>query len=228
MFSSLFARIRTLRFGLGTIAIAALNLLLAIILLAVVIRGTQADAILATVGKTKAAALIDIQVPTLASNLDLIQAQPIFHASRSFYVPPDPASLAVQLITPDYRIVGAMSLPSKPTIVFLLHNQSGTRTKVQRGDMLDGWVVDEASNQHVVLSQNGQHAEISTAKQPGTTTPGMQAAVTTTQTPSAAQGGIRILSGGTARSFPGANAGALPKGPPGGVGARLYRPPPGQ
>jgi hypothetical protein len=231
MFDKMITRIRSLRFGSSALALAVINLLLLGGLLVILIDGTQTESILATAGKAPVDTSIDIQVPALATDLEVIQAQPIFHASRSFFVPADPAALAVQLAPPDYRIAGAMALPKKPVIAFLVHNQSGARIKVQKGDVIESWEVVDVSSQRVALSQNGRLAEIGSAK-PMSPMAGMQAA--TTSVPSnTGQGGLRILSagsssGGQTRGVANANSNTLPKAPPGGVGARLYRPPPGQ
>src|SRR5712671_477523 len=131
--------LRALRFDLGTVTLAALNLVFLATLVAVLAGGTETKAILTASGKQAASTPLDIQVPAETANLDVIQTQALFHASRTFYVPPDPAAVAVNVAPPDYRIVGAMSLPNKPTIAFLVHSQSGARSKVQKGDTLDGW-----------------------------------------------------------------------------------------
>jgi hypothetical protein len=222
--------------------LVAVNVILVGSLLALAINGTQADAILATAGKENNTTAIDIQVPTVASNLDVIQSQPIFHITRSFYVPPDPTTVVVQTPPPDYRLVGVMTLPNRPINAFLVNGQTGVRSRVQKGDTLEGWTVEDVSNQRVALSLDGRHAEIGTAKlSPGA--PGMQVAGSQ---PGAmmptlpivpmlptAQGGLRILSAGpgrvnSAQGLSNSTPSRLPPAPPGGVGARLYRPPPSE
>jgi hypothetical protein len=236
MLAKIISKLKSTRFGLSALTLAAVNVLLLTGVCVVLIDGTQADAILATAGKEVTGASVDMQIPTFASDLEVIQAQPIFHVSRSFYVPPDPATLAVQVVPPDYRIGGAMALPMKPVIVYLVHNQTGARARVQKGDVLDGWQVEEATSQRVALVQDGHRAELGSAKPTGAA-PGMVSAMFTppANAGNAPQGGLRILSagpsaGGSAQGHanPNSNANALPKAPPGGVGARLYRPPPGQ
>jgi hypothetical protein len=100
---------------------------------------------------------------------------------------------------------------------------------VQKGDTLDGWSVDDVSNQKVILSLDGRHAEITAAKQTGSMSSGMQVvSAAASQAEGAQQTGIRQLSGGVARNVAAARTNSLPKVDPENVGARLYRPPPTQ
>jgi hypothetical protein len=206
--------------------------------------GTNVDSILHAAPKKVVLPTIDFQVPQLAVSFDVIQSQPLFHESRQFYVPPDPTLVAAQLMPPDYHFVGAMTLPKQSPIALLVHNQTGARTKVQRGDQLDGWKVEAVDNKHVKLSLDGHEAELG-ASVPGVAvaqnaigpaTPVMTQGITQgvtqglTHVPAmhtdAPASGVRVLSGGATRAY--SSATPLPPAPPGGVGARLYRPPPGQ
>ncbi len=244
--------LRVSRSNPSALLLVGVNMTLAVLLAITLFSGTEVDSLLATPDQKISSALIDWQPPPSAAvNFDVIQSQPLFHSSRMFYVPPDPAAGLTMTPPPDYRVAGAMALPNKPVTVFLVHNQSSERAKVQKGDVLEGWAVEEASNKLVVLSMNGRRAELTAGKPSGVSTPVAQSSAvpavgavagaqtglqkvslaSTTNAGSTAgdsQGGVRILSGGSSRAFSASTSNAAPKPSPEDIGVRLYRPPPTQ
>jgi hypothetical protein len=77
-----------------------------------------------------------------------------------------------------------------------------------------------------VIGSPGNNAVMTGAP---TNSPGMYPRVPGMQPGGTPSGGVRVLSGGQARSLNTSPAPtAMPPAPPGGVGARLYRPPPTQ
>jgi hypothetical protein len=218
---------------LGGVALALLSVWLWALL-----SGTQAQAILATPPKKMEIAATSLDSPTSVVDFEVIQARPLFHQSRTYYVPPDPEAMQARLTPPDYRIVGAMAMPKQPLAAILLNNQTGARLKVAVGDILDGWTVEEVTDKRVALTMDGHHQELGTgsnssAQVPATgfglrsvpRTSGTQNANSAAQT-DGAPGIVRTLSGGSQQTSPsagGANSGNRSNND----GARLYRPPTG-
>jgi hypothetical protein len=161
-------------------------------------------------------------VPTVAPaapSFDSIQAQAVFHKSRSFYIAPE--SPVAQQPPPDYRLAGSMAVPNQPRSAVLVGNRSNARVKVVVGDLLEGWTVAEVTPTHVVV-QLGERTEqigTSTRSQPG----GMRL-ISSDQPappPSAPENGmVRVLESSAAapRTTPQTNA-------PADSAPRLYRPP---
>ena len=210
--------------------------------------GTQATLLLATAPKPFAVPELDTGTPMRAGNLGVIQDQPLFYASRHFYIPPPPSAVPAAPPKPDYRLVGTFIIPSKPTVA-LLTGAGGASRKVKTGDELDGWTVQAVETGRVVLQYQATTVEISSAgKGSGTgmqvvslghapqagqaglagLTTGPTGQQTAQATPSS--GGIRVLGaagvqGATAAQGAGASASRsgylVPNSSP-----RLYRPPP--
>jgi hypothetical protein len=167
-----------------------------------------------------AAAPVIPQLPAslVPASFDGLQAEAVFHKSRSFYVAP--ASPAAQLPPPDYRMVGLMAVPNRPPSAVLLHNQSNTRIRVAAGDQLDGWSVSEVSAKRVVVQLGERTAEINSSTR---ATVGGIVVTSSNQAspPTASPGMVRVLA---------APAGTSPAPPPRAnvtvdAAPRLYRPP---
>jgi hypothetical protein len=161
-----------------------------------------------------------VPAPLAPTSFDGLQAQAVFHKSRSFYVAP--ASPSLQQPAPDYRMVGLMAMPKRPPSAVLLHNQSNVRVRVAAGDQLDGWSVAEVNAKRVVVQLGERTAEINSATR--VLTGGI--VVTSSNQPSstsASPGMVRVL--GTPSVAPS----APPAPPPANVtvdaATRLYRPP---
>lgn len=161
-----------------------------------------------------------------ATIFDAVQAQAVFHKSRSFYVAPQ--APVVQQPAPDYRYAGSMSIPNRPASAVLTHNQTSARMKVAVGDQLEGWTVADVRPGKVVVQLGDRMAEITaTARgQAGgtasgiTMTSGMQLMNIQSAAPAPSAGMVRVL--GT----PGASPGIAPRANAASNEApRLYRPP---
>lgn len=164
-----------------------------------------------------APAILELPVPVVPTSFDGLQAQAVFHKSRSFYVAP--SSPSSQQPPPDYRMVGLMAVPNRPPSAVLLSNQSNVRVRVAAGDQLEGWSVAEVSAKRVVVQLGERTAEINSATRP--TAGGI--VVTSSNQPSptgASPGMVRVLSAPT----------DAPPAPPRAnvtvdAAPRLYRPP---
>lgn len=175
-------------------------------------------------------------VPSVATNFDVIQSQALFHESRQYFTQPDPTTVVMEVAPPDYRFAGAMTLPKQPIMAMLVNNQTGVRSKVKQGDTLDGWLVESVGAKSIMLSLNGKQIEVSaqssgqysgqSSGQSSGLRSGIQAVPMSALASSAPSNGIRVLSGGASRGVQ--SGSALPPAPPGGVGARLYQPPPSE
>lgn len=166
----------------------------------------------------KAPAAVELPLALAPVSFDGLQAQAVFHKSRSFYVAP--AAPVTQQPPPDYRMVGLMALPNQPASAVLLNNQSNARIRVAVGDQLDGWNVSDVTARRVVVQLGDRTAEINSTTRAAAggmvATPGSQASVT------ASPGMVRVLGTPHATTPP-----ASPQRPNSAVDSapRLYRPP---
>jgi hypothetical protein len=207
------------RLPLFTVLLAALTAALACAI-GVQLLGTPplADEIKAAAEHARIPAVPELPVAVAPPSFDGLEAQAVFHKSRSFYVAP--ATPVVVQPPPDYRMVGLMALPSRPPSAVLLNNQSNARVRVAVGDQLDGWNVAEVSARGVVVQLGERTAQITSTTRPANggivITPGSQASTT------AAPGMVRVL--GTPSAPPSTT---VPVRGPSTVDAapRLYRPP---
>jgi hypothetical protein len=99
-------------------------------------------------------------VPIGQDSGDDLQALALFHASRSFYIPPAPAMRVRP--PPDYRLAGVIRLPSRPVAAVVISNQTNARMKISKGDRLDEWSVEDIQPGKIEISLDGQRAEITT------------------------------------------------------------------
>lgn len=206
------------RVPLVTLLLCAVNAALALALGWRVLHGSQRQELVTAAPRATPATFASLDLPALTA-IDSIQAQAIFHTSRSFYVPP------VQTVVqppPDYRLVGSMSIPGKPPSAVLMHAQSGARMRVAKGDQLEGWTVTEVVPGRVTVQLGDRSTEITAARQASS---GMSMVVSQPPVPTtaaAAAGGVRVLGGGM-------NSSARPVSQPATTlneAPRLYRPPP--
>jgi len=208
------------RFPLFTVLLAVLNVALAwaigVQLLGAPRIGEQVQAAAAT---ATAPALPELPAARMPASFDGLQAQAVFHKSRSFYLAP--ASPIAQQPPPDYRMVGLMALPNRPPSAVLLNNQSNVRVRVTVGDQVEGWSVVEVSARSVVVQLGERTAEINSAARLTAgglvSTPGSQVSATV-----AAPGMVRVL-GAPATSTQ--TAAPARTNPPADSAPRLYRPP---
>lgn len=153
-------------------------------------------------------------------NID-IQARPIFHQSRSFYVAPPPQ--VVQQPPPEYRLTGSMSIAGKSSAV-LIHGVTGARTSVSLGDEVEGWTVAAIEPGKVTLQFADRVAEITSRSSPqgrGVTVVGAQASNQTSLAPAPGTNGVRVL-GNSSSSAPTSQSATNDSANP---APRLYRPP---
>ena len=146
----------------------------------------------------------------------LFRSRALFHASRRYFVPsPVEQMLAAP---PDYRLVGTLVIPHKPTVALLAHAATQERRKVKTGDDLDGWTVQAVENRRVLLMQGGREHAIENAQ--GAPDAGL---TVVRLARSQAQGsGVRTLgAGGSPQVTAAASGPPQPQSAP-----RLYRPPP--
>jgi hypothetical protein len=203
---------------LFTIGLAVLNVALVWAIGAQLIGSPSIREEVRAAAATAAAPVIpELPVPVMPTSFDGLQAQAVFHKSRSFYVAP--ASPSAQQPLPDYRMVGLMAVPNRPPSALLLHNQSNARVRVAAGDQLEGWSVAEVSAKRVVLQLGARTSEINSATRAAAS--GLVITSSNQSSPTVASPGVvRVL---------GAPAGASPAPPNATVtvdaATRLYRPP---
>ena len=124
-----------------------------------VVRGTQAEQLLATPPRQFTATSVNLDVQRPAVDLEPIRDHTLFYASRAFYVPPPPSPEPATPPRPNYQLAGTFIIPSKPTVA-LLKSSGGIPRKVIPGDDLDGWHVQAVESQRVVLDYKGEQIEI--------------------------------------------------------------------
>jgi hypothetical protein len=213
-------------------SLLAINVACALALLSLWISGTRTAEILGAPAAKFSSDAAPFELSVSAVDLDNIQQQVLFHASRAFYVPPPPENVVVEMPSPDFRFAGSMTFPQQSPVAFLIHNQTGIRSKVKQGDQLEGWTVTAVDNRQVILSLDSRQVSIHSKTQQDLQSPAALSSSNSNWTPPAQpQAGVRVLSGGTPRAQSSSSMAAPqspPPAPPGGIGARLYRPPPAQ
>ena len=209
-----------MRFPLFTILLALLNVMLAWAIGEQLLGEPGLDKqVKVAAAAAKMPAAPELPALLAPASFDGLQAQAVFHKSRSFYVAPPPT---VQEPTPDYRMVGLMALPNRPPSAVLMSNQSNARIKVAVGDQLEGWNVAEVSAKKVVIQLGDRTIEISSASRG--TSGGMVAVPGSQASTSGSPGMTRVLEvpvapgqgPAPAQPRPNSTADSAP---------RLYRPP---
>lgn len=203
-----------------TVVLGAANLVAACLVVTQLWRGSQRDELAHASEEHTVVPAIARDMPAPVE-LGAVQAQAVFHKSRSFYIAP--LTQVVEQPPPDYRFAGSMSIPNRPPSAVLMHNQTNARTKVGVGDQLEGWMVAEVGPGRVVMRLGERSAEItSTSRNQGgsgigmTVTSGMNVPAAASAPP----GMVRILGAqGTFPRAPSAARAVANEAP------RLYRPP---
>lgn len=199
-----------MRVRLFTLLLVAANTVLGAAVILRLSQGSQLD-FAASDPMPLSATAVPRAMPTFSA-FDVIQSGAVFHQSRRFYVAPE--TPVAEQPAPDYRLVGSMSIPSRPAAAVLMSNQSNARTKVVVGDQLEGWTVVEIGPRSVTMRLGERTAQIG---------PGGRLQ----------DGGVNVPPG---HSIPlgvvhaSGSAGAPPRAPPaanskGDSPPRLYRPP---
>lgn len=216
-----------LQLPVPTLLLGALNIAIGAGVLLLVFGGTRAAELLATPGKPPAALKIELANAPPQADLAAIQAQPLMHSTRAFYVPPPPNAAPVAPPLPEYRLAGSFISPNKPAVA-LLANPNGTTRRVHKGDDVDGWSVQSIEGKRVVLRWQEQTREIGVPAAPMSS--GLRrmpiqrsrVASSTGTTISLGAGGTSPASGsGTQYSGAPSQYGGAPIDRP-----RVYRPPP--
>lgn len=138
------------------VALVALNIGLTAGLIVQIASGTRIRQL--TTGRQ-----VDIVVPHYELNppavpsLERIEHGAVFYQARAFYVAPPAQAVKTP---PNYRLVGTMTIPQQGSVATLLSNATSVRTKVRRGDELEGWTVSDVTSQRVMLELGGTTAEI--------------------------------------------------------------------
>jgi hypothetical protein len=200
-----------------TIALFAINAGLLTLTIWRISVGTQTKLLLATAPKPVVITKMEFAAGGEKPALVLIQGQPLFHASRHFFVPLDPAATSVTPPIPDCRLVGTFVIPGKPDVALLTYNTSGASMKVRPGDELDGWTVKSVERTRVVISFGDHESQISGEQHVQSSTPGLVRTTLQAAAPRESSRGRTLGSGGTAA----ASAVSLSET----SDARLYRPP---
>lgn len=180
-----------MRIPLSTVVLGILNAAAAGVLIARIVAGSQVEALQATQAQARPASVAPVDETGPPVDFGAIQAQAVFHKSRSFYVPP--AMPLQEQPPPDYRFAGSMVLPNGGATAVLIHNQSSVRTKVASGDQLEGWTVTEVGSKRVIVTLGERTVEIGAARAPagGSMSFGSAPAVNTTGS------AIRVLGNAT-------------------------------
>jgi len=139
-----------------------LNLCLCGLLGARLIGGTRAAAIIATKPATMVLFVPESSAPARPGDWAALQANALFYSSRRFYEPPPPAAAPLTPPHPDYKIVGTVIIPYKPTVA-VLTGPGGAIRKVKPGDLLDSWTVRVVETRRVILDYEGESFEIAVA-----------------------------------------------------------------
>jgi hypothetical protein len=203
-----------LRLPIPTLLLAGGVLAMGVAIVAIAIRGTQADALLATRAKLPAPLNLDVAAPQRPPDLAAIRAQPLLHASRAFYMPPAPNAAPTTPPRPDYRLAGTFIVPRKPAVALLASHSAGTSRRVKPGDELEGWMVQVVDRRFVTLSYGDERFDI-TATQPPASAGLKRVPI---QRQRVAAGGLQSLSAtGTSSASMSSGIADAP---------RLYRPPP--
>lgn len=213
-----------MRFRITTAVLVAVNVGLAVLLAGRLLHGTQKEAIRASERESRTAPEVSLSLPDNSVDLSGIQAQAVFHVSRSFYVPPEPATL--QITAPDYKFTGSMSVPGRGRTAVLTRAQTSERVKVAVGDMVDVWTVRDIGPRSVTLAMNDREVEITSA---GSNRDGSSMPSSPSAAPLAAAGS---LGSSAPQSYSSPAAQATNSGPalqgtqvPTKQAPRLYRPP---
>jgi hypothetical protein len=210
-----------------TLALGALTAALGLASVLVMIRGTQAERLLATSAKAPPALAIELSPATSGADLAAIQSRPLLHASRVYYVPPPPDARPAAPPRPDYRLAGTLLVPGKPSVALLI-NQSGQGRRVRVGEVLDGWTVQSVVRQQVTFTWESERFDLTTAGASSAISAGLKRVPMARQRVTSTGTGVQTLGGTAGRTFGGAGgpdtpafSGAQPSNQP-----RLYRPPP--
>jgi len=145
-----------IRLPLVTVSLVLVNVFLGAVLGLRVYEGSQRKA-LSVVDAANPDVSFDVIDLPAAAVIDSIQGRAIFHKTRSFYVAPPP-QISV-LPPPDYRLVGAMSIPGKQSAT-LLQPATGARTRVGVGDQLAGWTVIHIESTKVTIQSGERTVDI--------------------------------------------------------------------
>lgn len=100
--------------------------------------------------------------PHTAPPLDLIQSRALFHASRTFYVPPPVLIAPVDLKPPPpaYKVAAVLISTHQPPVALLTDVQGKGFLKVRRGDVLAGWTVESVAPKRVTLNFQEERIEL--------------------------------------------------------------------
>jgi hypothetical protein len=124
------------------------------------VHGAQTASLLATAPRKAAAPDIHLTWHSPPADMAAIQTQPLFYATRRFYVPPDPGTRPAAPPKPAYRLAGTFISPKEPAIAMLSAPTSGSTRRVRAGDMLDGWIVEAVEARKVLLRYEAEGLEI--------------------------------------------------------------------
>ncbi len=209
------------RMSTRTALLIGLNLTLAALLVSVI--RERADVPLPPSAlDTASVSASEIDVLVRSENLAIVGTQPVFHRTRQFVRPPDPAAVDLRPPPPSYQFAGAMLLPGKPPLAYLRGAQASQSTKVSVGEILEGWTVQAIEPRAVVLAFEGETITIGSAQAPAA---GIVAvAPRAASSEPAPSGGLRVLGtpaqGGRSASPPPGARPVQERKP------RTYQPPP--
>jgi hypothetical protein len=205
-----------LRMPLPTLLLAGVCVAIGVAMLIVAAGGTRADDLLATPAKAPAPLTIELSAAPRTGDFAAIKAQPLLHASRTFYVAPLPAAAPASPPRPDYRLAGTILVPRKPAVALLTSRAGGVTLRVKPGDTLEGWTVQAVERRLVTLAWQNERFDITAVQAP--VSAGLKRVPMIRQRV-ASGGGVQTL--GATGSAPAAMGGPLTVDQP-----RLYRPPP--
>jgi hypothetical protein len=226
---SLLARISPLTAALGALAVA-----LVVLIVMLLVSGTQTRELLATAAKSPKLPELKLDAPAPESRLDVVRDRTLFSASRAFYVAPPAPLTPPAPPRPNYLLAGTFVIPRKHTVALLKPSAAGSVVKVKAGDDLEGWHIESVDGTRVVLSYHDERFEIARTpresggrltraplKRPGSAAVPVAVPVPEATFPAA---GTTVKSLGNGRS--GAIRDASVRSTPSFTEARLYRPPP--
>jgi hypothetical protein len=173
--------------------------------------------------KPRAPAALPIPRPTSRTQpaLDRVQSHALFHASRTFYVPPAVPATPVDLKppAPAFRVVSVLMSGNRPPLALLTDGQSKGILKVRQGDVVAGWTVESVASKRVVLVYQNEHIEL--GPRLSTDAQGHQSTLSTRSNVTSMAGGVRVLGkSSAATSEPTAAVGSRPT-----IAPRLLDPP---
>jgi hypothetical protein len=180
------------KFRALTFALITVNVLLLFLIGQRALQGTRAAALIATPAETFKAPRTHVALPEIAHvDLTVLQSRALFHASRSFFVPPPPPPMPIAPPRPDYRFAGLFVIPNKPPLAMLSQNTTGVSRKVKVGDELEGWRVQAIESQRIVLQFAQETFEIT--RNAKVSSGGLQRVPLMRSVQSGSPGGARML-----------------------------------